>query len=128
MNAPIAYEWATLRVVPRVHAEEFLNVGVIVHARQARFLETRIGSQWEERLQAFAPELDRERIRRHLESYVRISEGDESAGPVALLPPSERFHWLTHPRSGIIQTSPVHPGLCTEPGGALEKLLAEQCG
>jgi Protein of unknown function (DUF3037) len=123
----IVYEWATIRVVPRVHADELLNAGVILHARQAHFLEARVGELWEERLRQLAPELDRERIRRHLENYVRISRGDEASGPMALLPPSERFHWLVQPRSGILQTSAPHPGLCHDLHAALTRLLAEQC-
>lgn len=123
----VVYEWAAIRVVPLVHAEQFLNAGVIVHARQVQFLEARIGTVWKERLSALAPDLDPDRVREHLESYVRISRGDPSAGPVALLPPSERFHWLTHPRSAILQTSVPHPGRCHDPQAALERLLVEQC-
>lgn len=124
----VIYEWAAIRVVPRVHAEQFLNVGVLLHARQARFLEARVCPHWEERLLSFAPTVDRDRVERHLESYVRIGRGDESAGPIALLPPSERFHWLIHPRSGILQTSASHPGRCHDLERALEHLLKEQCG
>jgi hypothetical protein len=123
----IVYEWATIRIVPRVHTEQFVAAGVILHARQAHFLEARTGAHWEERLRKLAPELDRERLRRHLESYVRIARGDEGAGPIALLPPSERFHWLIHPRSAILQTSPAHPGRCHDPGAAIACLFEEQC-
>ena len=127
-SAPwVVYEWATIRVVPRVHAEQFLNAGVIMHARRAQFLECRIGTGWRERLSALAPELDPDRVRDHLESYVCISRGDAGASPVSLLPPSERFHWLTHPRSAVIQTSIPHPGRCHDPYAALETLLVEQC-
>ncbi len=126
-DAWIVYEWATIRVVPRVHAEQFINAGVILHARQAHFLEARMGAQWEERLKQLAPELDRERVRRHLDSYVRIGRGGEASGPIGFLPPSERFHWLVQPRSGIIQTSSPHPGRCHDPSEALACLLAEQC-
>jgi Protein of unknown function (DUF3037) len=124
----VVYEWASIRVVPLVHREQFVNVAVLLHARQAHFLETRVAPQWEERLLSFAPDIDRHRVERHLESYVRICRGDESASPIALLPPSERFHWLIHPRSGIIQTSRAHPGRCHDPKGELERLLKEQCG
>jgi Protein of unknown function (DUF3037) len=123
----IDYEWASLRIVPRVHAEEFVNAGVILHARRAHFLEARLGMLWEECLTRLAPELAHERVREHLESYVRIARGDESAGPIALLPPSERFHWLVQPRSGILQTSAPHPGRCHDPSLVLASLLDEQC-
>lgn len=130
MSAPsggwVVYEWAAIRLVPRVHAEQFLNVGVMVHARSADFLEARVGVIWE-RLRHFAPGLDLDRIRSHLDTYVRICHGDASAGEIALLPPSERFHWLTHPRSGVLQTSTPHPGRCHDPAAALERLYAEQC-
>jgi Protein of unknown function (DUF3037) len=126
-SAWIAYEWATIRIVPRVHAEQFVNAGVILHARQAHYLEARLGAVWENGLMRLAPNVDRERLRRHLESYVRISRGDEEAGPIAFLPPSERFHWLVQPRSGIIQTSAPHPGRCRDPGSVLACLVEEQC-
>lgn len=123
----IVYEWATIRIVPRVHDEQFVNAGIIVHARQAHFLEARMGPSWEECLKRLAPALDPERVGRHLESYVRISRGDEAAGPIALLPPSERFHWLVQPRSGIIQTSAPHPGRCHDPSAVITCLIEEQC-
>lgn len=123
----IAYEWAVVRVVPRVHTEQFVNVGVLVHARQADFLHARFSRDWESRVRALSPELDIERVRQHLDTYSRICAGDVSAGEVALLPASERFHWLTHPRSGILQPSPRHPGRCLDLDEALQRLLTEQC-
>lgn len=127
-DAPwIDYEWVTLRVVPRVHTEQFACVGVLLHARQAAILEARIAADWAARVEAIAPSLDLERLERHLETYRAICAGDEAAGPVALLPPSERFHWLTHPRSGILQTSPRHPGRTRDPARTLDTLLDEQC-
>lgn len=123
----IVYEWAVVRIVPKVHTEMFVSVGVLVHARQADFLEARFSPNWESQLGALAPELDIERVREHLDTYARICAGDASAGEVALLPASERFHWLTHPRSGILQTSSRHPGRCLELDGAIARLLVEQC-
>jgi Protein of unknown function (DUF3037) len=121
------YEWATIRIVPHVHAEEFINAGVILHARQAPFLDARMGDLWEKKVERLAPYLDRGRLRRHLESYARIARGEPGAGAIALLPPSERFHWLVHPRSGVIQGSPAHPGRCHDPAAALARLVEEQC-
>ena len=127
-NAWVAYEWAVIRIVPRVHTEQFVNVGVLLHARQQGFLEARLCERWEERVRGLAPALDEDRTRRHLETLVRICDGDDDAGPIALLPPSERFHWLTHPRSGIVQTSMPHPGRCRSLESAVARLLEEQCG
>lgn len=123
----IEFEWAVVRIVPRVHREQFDNVGVIVHAREAGFLEARIEPNWQ-RILDMAPELDRAVAERHLDGYLRICRGDEGAGAVALLPPSERFHWLTAPRSDIIQASPVHPGRRRRMEGAVDELFDEQCG
>lgn len=123
----VAFEWATLRVVPRVHLEEFVNVGVILHARTVEFLEAQVDLRWS-RLEALDPQIDRGAVERHVESWLEVCRGDESAGPVALLPPSERFHWLTAPRSAILQTSPVRPGRAHDPAAELARLFAEQCG
>ncbi len=123
----IDYEWAAIRVVPRVHKEEFANVGVVLHARQASFLKARLGATWREHASAIAPELDLSRVALHLDSYAAIAAGDDDAGPIALLPPSERFHWLTQPRSGILQTSPRHPGRTRDLKAELARLLVEQC-
>lgn len=126
-GAWVEFEWAVVRVVPRVHAEQFVNVGVILHARTIEYLEARIEPPWE-RLRALAPQLDRAAVQRHLDTFLRLCRGDADAGPVALLPPSERFHWLTAPRSGILQTSERRPGRCHDPAEALARLFAEQCG
>lgn len=123
----IDYEWAVIRLVPKVHTEQFVNVGILLHARQAGFLEASLSPKWEQRARVFSHELDIERARQHLETYSRICAADASAGEVALLPASERFHWLTHPRSGILQTSPRHPGRCLDLNEELVRLVAEQC-
>jgi hypothetical protein len=123
----IVFEWATIRVVPIVHREEFVNVGVLLHARREEFLEARISVAWE-RLLPLAHELDRDAIERHLAAFQSIARGEEGAGEVALLPPSERFHWLTAPRSAIIQTSERRPGRTHDLDAELERLFAEQCG
>lgn len=120
------YEWAAIRVVPRVHTEEFVNVGVVLHARQAGFLEARLAGDWKKRVETFAPSIDIERVMRHLATFVEICAGAEDAGPVAQLPPSERFHWLTHPRSGVVQTSARHPGRTQDPSNTLDELTEDQ--
>jgi hypothetical protein len=116
------YSYAILRVVPRVERGEYLNVGIILFARTRGFLEARLALD-EDRLRAFAPEVDLAAIRRHLEAIRAICAGVPDAGPIAALSPSERFHWLTAPRSTVIQTSPVHVGCCRDPVAALEELL-----
>jgi len=123
----IDYEWISLRVVPRVHREEFVNVGIVLHARQRDFLELRLAPKWSDHVSGLAPELEIARVERHLDTYARITKGDAEAGPVALLPPSERFHWLAHPRSGILQTSARHPGRTHDLDAELARLVSEQC-
>jgi DUF3037 family protein len=120
--ARLAYDFAVLRVVPHVHLGAFTPVGVIVHARTAEFLGMRAVNDPRELRERF-PELDHELLLRYLQTFERICAGDPSAGPVALEPPSERFHWLTSPRSDVIQTSPIHEGVCENPARALEALF-----
>jgi len=118
------YHFAVLRVVPRVHRGEFVNVGVIVHARTAEFLGVRAVTD-PATLRDLAPDVDAELLARYLACHARIAAGDAAAGPVAVLPPSERFHWLTAPRSDVLQSSPVHEGLCDDPARALDELFDE---
>lgn len=123
MSGWIAYDYAVLRVVPRVHLGVGVNVGVVLHARTADFLGIRVRCEraWlAERVRGVDPEL----LEAYLEACCALSRGDESAGPVALTPPSERFHWMTAPRSDVIQPSPVHGGLTQEPGAELDRLYA----
>jgi len=117
-----SYDYAVIRVVPRVDREEFMNVGVIISCPAKDFLEARIEMD-EARLLAFAPRLDLDAVRAHLASIPRICAGGPDAGPIGKLSPRDRFHWLVAPRSTIIQTSRVHSGRCTEPGPVAERLL-----
>ena len=120
----VDYDFAVLRVVPRVHLGAFINVGVVVHARTAEFLALRAVTD-EQVLAAHVHGIDADLLARYLRSCERICAGDVSAGPMALAPPSERFHWLTAPRSDVLQSSPVHEGICDDPRRALEALFAE---
>jgi DUF3037 family protein len=122
MSDQKTYEYAIIRVVPRVEREEFVNVGVIVLCAPAKFIEARIELD-ERRLLALDPALDIESIRTHLASILAICKGGEEAGQIGRLSQSERFHWLVAPRSTIIQTSPVHTGRCLNPASILERLL-----
>lgn len=123
-QSPIEYDFAVLRVVPRVHLGAFVNVGVVMHARQAEQLAMRVLTDVAE-LRDRLPGVDVELLSRYLHSCHAISRGDPTAGPVALAPPSERFHWLTAPRSDVLQSSPIHEGVCEEIGAELEKLYRE---
>ena len=116
------YEYAIIRVVPRVDREEFVNVGVIVSCAARDFLEARIEPD-EQRLKALNPHLDMESIRTHLAAIPAICSGGPAAGEIGQMPLRRRFEWLTAPRSTIIQTSPVHTGYCQDPADVLESLL-----
>ena len=116
------FQYAVVRVVPRVERGECMNVGVVFFCRPRRFLAARIALD-EARLAAFAPARALAEGRAHLDALERIAAGDEGAGPVARLDQSERFHWLVAPSSTVIQTSPVHTGLCEDPEATLAALL-----
>jgi hypothetical protein len=116
------YSYALVRLVPRVERGECINVGVVLFARTAAFLATAIELN-ETRVKALDPGADLALLRRHLDTFAAISAGRPEGGPVAALPPAERFHWLTAPRSTVIQTSPVHVGCCQDPRAALDELL-----
>jgi hypothetical protein len=117
------YDYAIIRVVPRVEREEFVNVGVIVSCPARGFLEARIELD-ERRLLALDMTLDVEAIKAHLATIPVICAGGDEAGPIGRLSQRERFYWLSAPRSTIIQTSPVHTGSCNNPTALLEHLLA----
>lgn len=119
----VDYDFAVLRVVPRVHTGAFVNVGIVLHARTAEYLAMRAVTD-PLRLARLVPGIDAQLLSRYLHSCEAICAGDASAGPVALAPSSERFHWLTAPRSDVIQSSPVHEGICEEPAKALDELYA----
>ncbi len=116
------YNYAIIRVVPRVERGEILNVGAVVFSRPRRFLAAAIAVD-RARLHAFAPTLDLDLLLDHLAIFQAIAAGEPAGGPLAALPQSERFHWLVAPRSTIIQTSPVHIGRCADPAAALDDLL-----
>ena len=122
MRDHATYDYAVIRVVPRVEREEFVNVGVIVSCQDESFLEARIELD-EARLVTLHAGLDLAAIRAHLATIPAICTGGDAAGPIGKLSRRERFDWLTAPRSTMIQTSPVHAGRCTDPHAALEHLL-----
>jgi Protein of unknown function (DUF3037) len=117
-----SYDYAVIRVVPRVEREEFVNVGVIVSCPKKEFLEARIEVD-ESRLKALDPTIDLDAIRAHLASIPVISAGGSQGGTIGMLSRRERFDWLVAPRSTIIQMSKVHTGRCTDPATLLEHLM-----
>jgi Protein of unknown function (DUF3037) len=116
------FDYVVLQVVPRVERDERLNAGVILFCPTAAFLGCRIDLDTD-RLRALAPEADVAGIARQLEAVRAVVEGDRQAGPIATMSASERFHWLSAPRSTIVQPSAPHAGLCDDPQAALEQLF-----
>jgi hypothetical protein len=117
------YDYAIVRVVPKVEREEFVNAGAIVSCPARDYLAAAIELD-EARLLALDGTVDLDEIRAHLATIPLVCAGGLEAGPIGLLSPRERFHWLVAPRSTIIQTSPVHTGRCGDPSALLEHLLA----
>jgi DUF3037 family protein len=116
------YDYAIVRVVPKVERAEFVNVGVVLSCPSRDFLEARIDLDTA-RVVALDPSIDLAMVKRHLEAIPVICAGGELAGAIGKLSPRQRFHWLVAPRSTVIQMSPVHSGQCSDPEKALERLL-----
>lgn len=121
------FQYAVLRVVPDVERGERLNAGVVLFARTLDFLGARVRLD-EGRLRALWPDADAGAIARHLDGLARVAAGDPEGGPIAALPPSQRFHWLVAPASTAVQPSAVHTGLCDDPAAALDHLFARLVG
>lgn len=115
------FEYAVIRVVPRVEREEFLNVGVVVYCARQRYLKTQITID-QERLKSFAPHLDIDQVKEYLAAFQRICSGEENSGPIGKLDVASRFRWLTATRSTLVQSSKIHPGLSANLDMTLEKL------
>jgi hypothetical protein len=122
VSKQISFDYAVIRIVPRVERAEFINAGVIVFARTLRYLDARAHLDIE-RLRSLYSDIDLAEIERHLLLIPKICEGGVSAGPIGELPQHERWHWLVSPRSTMIQTSEVHSGICTDPAEELEHLM-----
>ena len=122
MPGPGSYDYAVIRVVPRVEREEFVNVGVIVSCPAHDFLEARIELD-AQRVGALDATLDLQALRDHLAAIPLICQGGPAAGPIGQLSRRERFRWLVAPRSAVIQMSPAHSGRCEDPHKLLEHLL-----
>ncbi|MDB5255947.1 MAG: hypothetical protein JWM14_642 [Chitinophagaceae bacterium] len=118
------FEYAVIRVVPRVEREEFINVGVILYCARQNFLLAKIKLD-EDRLKAFCVEIDIESLRKNLNALEQISKGSAEGGPIGKLDAASRFRWLTATRSTVVQASKVHPGFCNDAKETLEKLYIE---
>ena len=118
------FEYAVIRVVPRVEREEFLNIGIILYCKTKKYLECtyRLDKQ---RLDILCSAIDCDDVEEHLHSFENICKGNTEAGPIGSLDIASRFRWLTATRSTIVQTSKVHPGFCKEPKETLQKLFAQ---
>ncbi|HTI13077.1 MAG TPA: DUF3037 domain-containing protein [Dictyobacter sp.] len=124
MPAISSYDYAIIRIVPRVERGECINVGVILFCRTRRFLKAKLALD-EQRIRSFAPNLDYAAVEKQLLQLVQVCNAEPQSGPIGELSQSERFHWLVAPRSTIIQVSPVHSGLCSNPESVLDHLVQE---
>jgi hypothetical protein len=122
MQEKYLFEYAVIRVVPRVEREEFINVGVVLYCRDLKFLQMKFSLN-KKRIDALCGSLDCREVEEHLQSFERICKGDSAGGPIASLDLASRFRWLTATRSTVVQTSKVHPGFCEDAGEMLEKLF-----
>jgi hypothetical protein len=119
-----AFQYAILRVIPRVERGEALNAGVVLFSRRQGFLAARTELDVAA-LAALSPGCDPDEVHAHLETLERVAAGNPAGGPIAALEPSERFHWLTAPSSTIVQASPVHTGLTADPAAELDHLFGQ---
>ena len=119
------FEYAVIRVVPKVEREEFLNVGVILYCAKQKFLQIKYDVN-EERLSAFCKKTDCDMLKEYLNAFEQVCAGSAEAGEIGKLPIAERFRWLTATRSTVVQTSKVHPGLCEDAAAMLDRIFEQQ--
>ena len=124
MHNRTLFEYAVIRVMPRVEREEFLNIGIILYCAKQKYLKM-LYILDEQRLQAFSDYLDMDELKEHLCSFERICSGDADSGPIAKLDMPSRFRWLTATRSTVLQTSKVHPGLCVDAEETTNRLFSQ---
>lgn len=124
MQDRFLYEYAILRIVPRVEREEFINIGVVVYCSKLKFLKSAVHLN-EQKLKSIFADLDIENLRDHVNSFQQICNGEQFAGTIAAMDMPSRFRWLTATRSTILQTSKVHPGFCFDPSTTVDDILKE---
>jgi hypothetical protein len=122
MQGRYLFEYAIIRIVPRVEREEFLNVGIVLYCKELKFLDTKFNIN-RDRIATLCAEVDCNELEDHLQSFEKIAKGKKDGGPIAALDFPSRFRWLTATRSTIIQTSKVHPGFSANPKETMEKLF-----
>jgi hypothetical protein len=127
MQEQYLFEYAVIRVVPRVEREEFINIGVIIYCPKQKFLKVKFLLN-ETRVGAFAGDLDIDCLKDNINSFERICNGDKLGGPIAKLDMASRFRWLTATRSTVVQSSKVHPGLCHDADATLTKMFEQLVG
>jgi hypothetical protein len=127
MHEKHLFEYAVIRLVPRVEREEFINVGLILYCAAEGFLQTCFEVN-PARIAALCPDLEMDEVIDRLNAFVRVCGGGPDGGPIGQLPIASRFRWLTAARSTIVQTSPVHPGLCTDAQETMSRLYAQLVG
>ena len=118
------YEYAVIRVLPKVEREEFLNVGIIIFCKKAKFIKV-LYQLNEAKAKLFWDEIDLEQLHLNLQAFQKIAHGDKEGGPISLLDIPSRFRWLTAVRSSSIQTSRPHPGLSFDLEETIQRLFSE---
>lgn len=124
MQGRLLFEYAVIRLVPRVEREEFLNVGIILFCKAKKYLGC-VSQLNKEKMAAFCPALDCDEVQGHLHSFAAICKGSKEAGAIGRLDLPSRFRWLTATRSTVVQTSKVHPGFCIDLDETLQKLFEQ---
>jgi len=124
MQGKHLFEYAVIRIVPKVEREEFINAGVVLYCAKLKFLQMSFNVD-ETRLAAFAPALNIAEVKEYLCAFQRICKGGAEGGEIGKLPIAERFRWLTATRSTVVQTSKVHPGFCDDAAVMLERLYRQ---
>ena len=118
------YEYAVIRVLPKVEREEFLNIGIIMFCKKAKYIKMKYQID-ANKLQLFASEMDFETLNTYLQAFEKITNASKNGGPIAQFDMPSRFRWLTAVRSSVLQTSRPHPGLCSDLDSTLERLFQE---
>lgn len=124
MPEKILYEYAIIRLLPKVEREEFINVGVMIYSKNAQQLLVKTHLD-EKKFQIFATELEGEEVRKNLQSFEWIAQGTKNGGPIAQMDQASRFRWMTAVRSSCLQTSRPHPGFSTNLEDTLQRLFEE---
>lgn len=124
MHDKVVYEYAVIRVVPKVEREEFINVGLILFSKRRRFIRFEYQIP-EAKIQAFCQEFDLTQVKQNLESFAKICSGAKDGGPIAQLEADEKFRWITAIKSSSIQSSRPHPGFSTDLNATFDKLYEE---